>query len=177
MRFAADEFPEEAVALSGVMMHEYFSAIETGFDRDGTDAEAGEALDAAILDDAGDDIEGAVDVGDVLGFHVGLGERDFAPGFDPGGKMFEPLGGAKIQVKVAARVELAGNLGKTGFGKGVVGGRRLGGGDVGLGDESSQGEDEEQVIFHWIQFSRGTTEWNKRSSLWGKGKALNRSKS
>ena len=55
----------------------------------------------------GDEVERLVDVGDVLRLEVGHGGERLPPRADLGGKAVEPLRGAEIQIKIAARSRAA----------------------------------------------------------------------
>jgi len=128
VRFRAAEFPEEAGAGAGIMVQQHFVAEHSFLDFDGTHAHAGDVLDAAILDQMIDEVKGLVDVGGFVRREVGHGGEGGPPGFHLGRKMLQPLRGAEIKEKVAAGVELVGDLGKAGaLGRHRVGGFERGG--------------------------------------------------
>ena len=115
MRLLAGELPEEAGAFAGIMMQQRLVADTALLDFHRTQAHAADVLNAAVLDQAGDDVEGLVDVGGVIRLEAGHGGECLPPVADLGGKAVEPLRGAEIQIKIAAWIELGGDFVEAGF--------------------------------------------------------------
>src|ERR1035441_8067681 len=107
------------------MMQERLRVVEVGLSRNRAHAEAANVFDAALLDEVRNDVEGLVEVLQVVRLEVGNGPQDSAPGADLAGDAREPLLGAEIQVKAATGVKLRGDLREAGS-FGGSGGRRGG---------------------------------------------------
>src|ERR1019366_3321697 len=99
--------------------------VEVGLSRNRAHAEAADVFDAALLDEVRNDVEGLVEVLQVVRLEVGNGAQHSAPCADLARHAREPLLGAEVQVKAAPWVKLRGNLREAGS-FGGCGGRRGG---------------------------------------------------
>src|ERR1035441_10550612 len=101
------------------MMQERLQVVEVGLSRNRAHSCAADVFDAALLDEVGDDVEGLVEVLQVVRLHVGNGAEHSAPGADLARYAREPLLGAEVQVEAAPWVKLRGDLSEAGsFGGG-----------------------------------------------------------
>src|ERR1035437_5333079 len=107
------------------MMQERLRVVEVGLARNRAHAQATDVFDAALLDEVGDDVEGLVEVVQVVRLEVGNGAEYSPPGADLARHAREPLLGTEVQGEAAPRVKLRGNLREAGS-FGGCGGRRGG---------------------------------------------------
>ena len=117
-RRATKDRPDAAGRAGGVAADHELGLVETLLQRDAADADAADGFDAAVLDEAGNEIERFGEVGFSLVTEIRQREDGIAPAVDTIGEAFEPLARTEISVKAAARIELGGDLGEAGLFRG-----------------------------------------------------------
>src|SRR5439155_1682866 len=84
-------------------------------------------LDAAAVDDVGDDAECFIEIAPIFGFKIRNGAENLAQIRDFAAQAFEPLLSAEVEIKIAAGIELSGDFLEAVF----FGGNQRGFGDGG----------------------------------------------
>ena len=115
VRLLPEEIPKKARAFIRVMMNQHLAAIKPRRAGDGAQPETAHVFEAALFDQAGEDIKCFLEVRAILRFNIRDRPQQFAPAGYFAGKTLQKLLRPQVKIKIAAGIELRSHLLETGF--------------------------------------------------------------
>ena len=117
-RRATKDGPDAAGGAVGVAADHELGLVETLLQRDAADADPTDRFDAAVLDEARNEIKRLIEIGFFSIAKIGQRQDGPAPAVDAIRKAFEPLARTEVGIEAAAGIELSGDRAEAGLFRG-----------------------------------------------------------